>query len=204
MEELEVAGIQLPVREHPTLLLRSREGNRGFAIGLSPHQVQAMQLAACACARCGDQEPALLTVVAALGGRVLAVAIHLQERQTPGTWLLTERVEPMAPEPVERSAQGPTRVPGADLVDRVAGARVGAGADSHRLGRRARARGAVARAARARGDRPHRGRLHPLARPAQRAARARAGTAQRTAGRGPARLSRGAGFTRHTACSSSA
>ncbi|MBI3973481.1 MAG: hypothetical protein HY332_19585 [Chloroflexi bacterium] len=88
MEELELVGIQVPFGEHPVLMLRNRARSTGYAVGLSGHQVRMLEAAYGVCDGCGEREPAVLGLAAALGRRVLGVAIYMVERASPRTWLV--------------------------------------------------------------------------------------------------------------------
>jgi hypothetical protein len=101
-EELEIVGAQFPARTSPSLILRKRRGGTAYALTLSEHQLDTIRAAgrACAC----KAEPAVMTLAAALGRPVVAVAIAMTAGEPPRTWMLLgvpgEGDEPAAGAPV--------------------------------------------------------------------------------------------------------
>jgi hypothetical protein len=86
VQPLEILGVQLPTRDRPVLMLRDG-GQNAYAVGLAHHQLLAIEAATCACAK---QEPAAATLLEALGRRLLAGFIAIEEGELPTTWLLIE------------------------------------------------------------------------------------------------------------------
>ena len=141
----------------PSLILRKRRGGTAYALTLSEHQLDTIRAAgrACAC----KTEPAVLTLAAALGRPVVAVAIAMTAGEPPCTWMLLGAAGAGgAPAPGGVPADAPVAVP-VDPVDAEATvARAGcalvlteAGARQE-LGQRWRAHAGGAPAADAAGD----------------------------------------------------
>jgi len=160
-EELEIVGAQFPTRTTPSLILRKRRGGTAYALTLSEHQLDTIRAAgrACAC----KTEPAVLTLAAALGRPVVAVAIAMTAGEPPRTWMLLGAAgaggDP-APGgvPADAPADTPVAVP-VDPVDALATvARAGCAlvlteaGGRQEVGRRWRAHAGGAPAAEAAGD----------------------------------------------------